>query len=101
MGDTKYMAETGAKALVKKLGKRWKPRVWDNMGWHYSAVFDGCVSLSVYPSGDDHTVFLNVNPQIVVHGGTDPVEAVKYALQQLDEKVTQLRDAAEELKGCV
>lgn len=101
MGDTKFMAEQGAKALVKKLGKRWKPRVWENMGWYYSAKFDGRVSLEVIPSGNDHTVYLNVNPQIVVHGGTDPVAAVKYALRQLDETVAKIQAHADELKGCL
>ena len=27
-----------AALMAAKLGTRWKPRVWENMGWHYSAV---------------------------------------------------------------
>jgi len=27
-----------AEALVKKLGLGWKPRVWENLGWHYCAI---------------------------------------------------------------
>lgn len=29
--------EKGA-ALAKKLGKGWKPRIFENLGWHYEAV---------------------------------------------------------------
>lgn len=29
-----------AKALADRLGPEWKPRVWENMGWHYAAVTD-------------------------------------------------------------
>ena len=31
-------ALANAKALAARLGKGWKPRVWEDMGWHYSAV---------------------------------------------------------------
>lgn len=31
-------ARSGSKALVKELGPGWRPRVWENLGWHYSAV---------------------------------------------------------------
>lgn len=27
-----------ANRLLKRLGKGWKPRVWENLGWHYEAV---------------------------------------------------------------
>lgn len=25
-------------ALCKRLGRGWKPHVWENLGWHYSAI---------------------------------------------------------------
>lgn len=31
-------AHTNAQALVSVLGPKWKPRVWENLGWHYAAV---------------------------------------------------------------
>lgn len=31
-------ATRDAAALCKRLGKGWKPRVWENLGWHYSAI---------------------------------------------------------------
>jgi hypothetical protein len=30
-------ATARAEALVKRLGSGWEPKVWENMGWHYSA----------------------------------------------------------------
>lgn len=27
-----------AAALAKRMGKGWKPRVWENLGWHYSVI---------------------------------------------------------------
>lgn len=31
-------ARAGATALAKRLGPGWKANVWENLGWHYSAV---------------------------------------------------------------
>ena len=31
-------AQQDAKALAKRLGPEWKPRVWENLGWHYSVT---------------------------------------------------------------
>ncbi len=38
-------------ALAKQLGKRWKPRVWENLGWHFSAV-SPCGRLEVHRDGE-------------------------------------------------
>lgn len=39
-----------ARALVRKLGgKGWRVRVWENLGWHWSAV-SICGRLKVHPS---------------------------------------------------
>lgn len=36
-----------AAALAKRMGKGWKPRVWENMGWHYEVVLkNGLGSIS-------------------------------------------------------
>lgn len=45
-------AHTNAKALVASLdktsGKGWKPHVWENLGWHYSAI-SACGRIKVHP----------------------------------------------------
>lgn len=37
-------------ALAKQLGKGWKSRVWENMGWHFAAV-SSCGRLEVHSHG--------------------------------------------------
>lgn len=32
------LAKSRAKTLAKRMGKGWKKRVWENMGWHYSVI---------------------------------------------------------------
>jgi len=32
------LATSRADALCKRLGKGWKPRVWENLGWHCSVI---------------------------------------------------------------
>lgn len=55
-------AKGGAEKLVAQLGKGWKPRVWENMGWHYSAVSkDGRIKVHTHKykgSPRDYTAFL-------------------------------------------
>lgn len=54
-------AERKAKRLAAKLGKGWRPRVWENLGWHYSATRP---HLAVHPSVDGgYTAFLNRRPK--------------------------------------
>lgn len=52
---TKAEATRLGKALVKRLGPGWTLRVWENLGWHYSAT---CAGMSVYPAygGGFHTL---------------------------------------------
>jgi hypothetical protein len=41
-------ATTGADALAKHIGPGWTPRVWENLGWHYSAI-SPCGRWKVHP----------------------------------------------------
>lgn len=42
-------AVKAAQRLADRLGKGWKPHVWENLGWHYSAISKS-KHLKVYPS---------------------------------------------------
>lgn len=42
-------AQRRAARLCAKLGKGWRPNVWENLGWHYSAKFAGVHELELYP----------------------------------------------------
>jgi len=45
-------------ALAARLGKGWKPVVWENLGWHHQAV-SPCGRLKVHPNhGKGFTAFL-------------------------------------------
>lgn len=66
-------AEASANALVAKLGDGWEPQVWDNLGWHYSAIKKsaepGCQIEVLPPKYDGDTFFVNGHfpDQIVAH----------------------------------
>lgn len=77
-----------AKALVKRLGAGWKPRVWENLGWHYEAVKGEPVRdihdhlIEVIPHrGCGYTIYLQTNPQIVVEH-KNPIRGVSKAMHQ-------------------
>lgn len=71
-----------ADALVKKLnaiGGKWKPRVWENLGWHYQAMARhpesfGRFSITEYDDGS-YTVWLESS----VHSGKTLRHALKAA----------------------
>lgn len=51
-----------ARALVRQLGPGWRPRVWENLGWHSEAV-SRCGRITVhqlqFPKGQvHHTAYL-------------------------------------------
>lgn len=43
-------AVASAARLIGRLGPGWKPRVWENLGWHYEAI-SKCGQVKVSPSG--------------------------------------------------
>jgi hypothetical protein len=42
-------AQEQAAALATRLGPGWTARVWENLGWHFSAI-SSCKRIEVYPS---------------------------------------------------
>jgi len=60
-------AKASAAALAKRLGRGWKPRVWENLGWHYE-VLDPSKMLRVSCHKTTYTAILN--GQWVSHGKT-------------------------------
>lgn len=57
-GDCTYedylKAQLNAEKLARKLGPRWKPDVWENLGWHCRAISSNG-AIKVYPSLGDKT----------------------------------------------
>jgi hypothetical protein len=95
-------ANDKAKRLAAALGKRWRPRVWENLGWHYSADLQaGDVSISVYHHGPSrYWASLMANRQFQGEGAS-PMVAVKEALAKLGSDVSFLTKAMKAAKGCV
>lgn len=95
-------AQAAATALAARLGPEWKPRVWENCTWHYSANHEAG-PIAVFPrirrwegrseheeGVDEYSVHLNVSQQILIQS-TDPVEAVRQALKELDDHIACLQ----------
>lgn len=76
------LATRKAKALCKRLGPGWEPRVWENMAWHYS-VQKGVTEVHAnfhksYRNGVNYSVYFNTTPQFVTSANT-PEEAIRQA----------------------
>lgn len=64
-------ANASAAALAKRLGIGWKPRVWENLGWHYE-VLDSSKILRVSRYGDTYTAAI-LNGTLVSRGKTPEI----------------------------
>ncbi|HEY4530112.1 MAG TPA: hypothetical protein VIG97_07265, partial [Luteimonas sp.] len=76
-----------AAALAAKLGPAWKPKVWENLGWHYAVQLgeglafheDGCITVNPRGAGD-FWVSANLGGRQFLAEGADPAAAVAEAL---------------------
>ena len=51
-------AHRDGKALAKSLGAHWKSNVWENLGWHHSAI-SACGQIEVHVHGS-HSFWANI-----------------------------------------
>ena len=70
-------AHAEARKLCAVLGKRWKPSIWENMGWHYSAVLGDC---SVHRHSE-YIAYFN-GPKQFIGEDKDPNRAVQKAVKE-------------------
>lgn len=65
------LATRRANALANRLGKGWRPCVYENLGWHYSAK-KGVANVIPNRRADgrlvDYTLYFNAPRQVVVSG---------------------------------
>lgn len=80
-------AKTKAAKLVKRLGRGWKPRVWENLGWHYQAVKGDVLSVSELRRDCYHAYFV-----CGVFDGRTPQLAVSRALAHARTKIADLQE---------
>lgn len=54
-------AKRGAAALAKTMGPGWKPKVWENLGWHFKVVRgDGGSVYSLDRGGHEHWADIHI-----------------------------------------
>lgn len=103
-------AVKAAKALCKVLGKGWTPRVWENLGWHYEALFGepvpgshnvALIEVAVhhYNGVADYTAWLQTSPQIITDSFPDPLKAVRALKVKMRERARQLTASIALLKN--
>jgi hypothetical protein len=92
------LAVSKAKALARRMGKGWKPRVHENMGWFYGVYKGnpqgsfGMGVLEITPPdrpGDTYTAWIQTTPQFIVHH-KDPKIALKEAIAEFDKHIANL-----------
>lgn len=109
--DAWLCADALVNTLKQELGGDWKPRVWENLGWHYSARLGSIEVTCHYSNG---SVSASVDDVIDQPGGTpmswydtdetpcyDPVETVKkqmkVAWNKTHKDLAVLRDNMEKM----
>jgi len=67
-----------ADALVKSLGAGWKPRVWENMGWHYEAV-NGIIEIKTdrHRGKTNYSAWCQSSPQVIGESCSTPQAAIR------------------------
>lgn len=98
MGCTKVAFDAATKKaekLAHDMGPGWAPRVWENLGWHYSVSFGGLIDIhpNEHQKKTSYTVFVQTTPQFVARSTN-----VRKALA---DAVSELRATADTLKGAV
>lgn len=86
-----------AKALAKRMGKGWKIRVHENLGWFYAVVkgepmIYSAGFLEIIPPhrpGDTYTAWVQSSPQFIVHD-KDPKIALRKAVEAFDAHLSNL-----------
>lgn len=81
-------AHRAANALVRRLGKGWTKRVWENLGWHYEARSGGC-SVAASPF---EPPFVALFGRFVARA-TTPGAAVRAVMTQALDDATALQAA--------
>lgn len=82
-----------AAALCKKLGKGWKPRVWENLGWHWE-VQKGNLWVRTdrdYWSGVyTYSAWLQTSPQIITEHFATPGDAIRQLHKMITDRINEL-----------
>ena len=89
-------AKRASQAACAWLGNGWTPRVYENLGWHWSAVAPGIEvfpSLGNLPESRYHAI---IGGNYTAHGAT-PIEAAYNAAKRMAEAVRGLKAVIDSL----
>lgn len=98
-------AVRNAQELADQLGEPWKPRVWENGDWHYSAK---CGESQVHvrrEGGYWASIMVGVDEATRTGGiqyigeGETPIEAVMDALKRIERARNDLNEAIHKFRG--
>lgn len=85
------LARANALTLATELGEGWEPNVWENMGWHYSAIHSGQMKIVVHRQRDGkYRCFFNAAKQFIGEADT-PTEAFMNAVVEAQSFVDTLQ----------
>lgn len=82
-----------ARELCARLGKGWKPDVWENVGWHYAAR-RGVVHIHGYHptlGKPYYSLFFDSMPQLFVGQGKNPVYLLRQAITSVTTQIAQFQ----------
>lgn len=91
-------ATASAAALVADLGDGWQPRVWENLGWHFSAS-KGSATVDYSESDGHFTASIDAGlfrqrHELFRAVGVSPRAAVEAALAEIEHKIAALKRTA-------
>ncbi len=77
-----------AKKMAANLGRNWRPRVWENLGWHSEAF---CGKMAVYHhGGGEYWATINLAQQFTATAKS-PTEAIRKALSNCDDFMASMQ----------
>jgi len=76
-----------AAKLAKRLGPKWKPHMWDNLGWHWQVMYftHGVLRASIWRGYGGH-YHASIGGVYTAHA-TTPEAALYAALKELDASI--------------
>jgi hypothetical protein len=91
-------ATASAAALVAELGDGWQPRVWENLGWYFSAE-KGTASVGYSEGGGHFTASIDAGIFQQRHeqfraAASSPRAAMEAVLAEVEHKIAALRRTA-------
>lgn len=109
--DAYQRALDEAHALARACGPGWGPRVWENMGWHWCAVYPATAKPhqelgAVYPNTPGNTFWAKIAESFTADGkklsyqalGKTPRAAIRKATAELRAKIERLVSCLEGLR---